>query len=1030
MKRTLALFLSIVMMLSVVSISSVGTYAAETDTTTVGVKYYTSGDYVYTVSDDGTAEIADYKGTATQLQIPSTLGQYTVTSIGNYSFSKTSSLTEVIIPDTVTNIGIYGFSVCSALTSITIPDSVKSIGDSAFHSCSALLEIVIPDSVTVIGDKAFYDCTGLTSITIGDSVESIGTSAFENCKNVTGVTIPASVNSIGDYAFYKGFKLASATIENGVETIGAYAFGSCSKLSSVVIPDSVESIGNCAFYDCPKITSITIGKSLKSLGDSAFTGSYDLLSINIDSENTAYDSRNDSSAIIETATDTLILGSANSVIPDSVKIIDSFAFYHCNGITSINIPDSVVSIGNYAFAECKNLSGVTMGDAVESIGERAFYYCYKLTSITISASLKTVGDYAFADCQRISSIVLPDSVTSIGNSVFSGCYGLESVEIGNAVESIGEWAFGSCYGMTAFVIPSTVKNIGEYAFYRCAALKSMEIPASVTSIGIGAFSGCDNLASIIVDSENLVYDSRDNCNAIIKTDSNTLVMGCYNTVIPVSVTNIGNRAFYNCFNLNSIDIPDSVLTIGDEAFALCLRLSQVTLPQSVTAIGNYAFSGCYVLSLDTVPESVKTIGDYAFRGCYNLTSFTVPVSVEKIGDGAFNSCHNLSAVKIMNPDCEISDSPIVIDNTTAIYGYDDSTANEYAVKYDKTFVSLSKVSNVRCTEITDNSFLVEWDELDNAEKYYIYVDGVSYGSSTTTSRQVVNRNSAQTYKVYVIAKLSDGTWLNTEDADVVEVTTLQSKDAYIKVENLKVDSVSAFELTISWDDNDEAVGYWVYANDVSYVYTENSTLTLTKRTPETLYNLCVVAKFANGKLQDKTLADVVTVTTEAMGEIVSTTGYDFPIPEDVKSADKAWILYGESAEKLVVFQTVNVAEDSFRIANLKYNTQYYYAFLYMKNGKAHQTEPLSVTTEANDTYNVITATKKGSAVELSWNQVNNAYKYWVFKNGKLLKSAADTTFTLTSYDSDDVITIEATYKYQLGTRQFKYEPLKLSDVLK
>ena len=223
------------------------------------------------------------------------------------------------------------------------------------------------------------------------------------------------------------------------------------------------------------------------------------------------------------------------------------------------------------------------------------------------------------------SITIPKTVsgytvTKIGYNAFSTCCYITSVSIPQTVTVIDGKAFEECSRLSSISIPNGVISIGDYAFDGCSGLTSVTIPATVTSIGDYAFSYCSGLLDISVESKNTVYDSRENCNAIIKTAENKLIAGCKNTVIPKTVTSIGAAAFYGCSGLTSIIIPALVTSIEDNAFDGCESLTSVTLPNSVTSIGVGAFRYCSGLTAITIPNSVTSIGYFAFHYCKNLTS--------------------------------------------------------------------------------------------------------------------------------------------------------------------------------------------------------------------------------------------------------------------------------------------------------------------------------------------------------------------------------------------------------------------------
>ena len=623
-----------------------------------------------------------------------------VTSIGWYAFENCTSLTSITIPNSVTSIGGSAFDGCTSLASITIPNDVTSIGYGVFQGCTSLTSVTIPNSVTSIGSSAFSGCTSLTSVTIPNSVTSIGSSAFSGCTSLTSITIPDSVTSIGRYAFSGCESLTNIIIPNSVTSIGEYAFRSCTSLTSITIPDSVTSIGSFAFYNCKSLTKVDYNgtvsqwKSIKGYDNvskiikctDGIIGNGNTVTI----DNLKYKIYDDTASLVgyTDSPENLVISKNISYEGYTVTVtsIGDKAFYKCTSLTSVTIPDSVTSIGRCAFDGCTSLESVNYSGTKSqwkaiTIGSdnsyltRAFIKCTdgiigNGNTVTVdSVKYRLNDDYT---AQVISYSDTPKNIT------ISECVSYESYTF--KVTSIGESAFKGCTSLTSITIPNSVTSIGKSAFSGCTSLTSITIPNSVTSIGSSAFSGCTSLT---------------------------------NVTIPDSITSIGDNAFYNCKSLTSVTIPDSVTSIGDWAFENCTSLTSVTIPDSVTSIGYSAFyntayyndksnwdNGVLYISdclIDTnynfnsttdyiIKDGTRIIANYAFSGCTSLTSVTIPDSVTIIGRYAFENCTSLKNIIVLSSDCKFGS--YIVGKEVKIYGYKNSTANEYAVLKGNEFIEI------------------------------------------------------------------------------------------------------------------------------------------------------------------------------------------------------------------------------------------------------------------------------------------------------------------------------------------------------
>ena len=374
------------------------------------------------------------------------------------------------------------------------------------------------------------------------------------CNNsATSVTIPTTVsNNDGTYS---------------VTAIEATAFSGCTSLLAVILAsETPQTLGSGALDGCTALNAISVpAGSVETYKDAAGWSNYaDKIQGYEgkcgDNVYYAYDRITKTLRIFGTGT---IEGCPWS--------------RYCMDITTVIIGNGVTSIGDFGvFNNCTSLTSVVIPASVTSIGIQAFMGCRNLTSITIPASVTSIGFQAFLDC-HLTSIAIPASVTSIGNGAFYGCSSLETISVAD-----GNTVYDSR--------PDNVTSIGDMAFSGCSGLTSIEIPASVTSIEDGAFYGCTGLETISVADGNTVYDSRNNCNAIIEKETNTLIQGCKTTIIPASVTSIYDDAFKGCTGLTDVTIPASVTSIGERAFFLCAGLESVIIyAPSLEYYGSYAF---------------------------------------------------------------------------------------------------------------------------------------------------------------------------------------------------------------------------------------------------------------------------------------------------------------------------------------------------------------------------------------------------------------------------------------------------------
>ncbi len=324
-----------------------------------------------------------------------------------------------------------------------------------------------------------------------------------------------------------------------------------------------------------------------------------------------------------------------SVSAPYVSEVGAYAFDFCDGLTSIDM-EGVESVGNYAFRGCKSLKSLNLPLAT-TVEYSAFNSCEALESIYLPL-LESVDNQAFTYCKSLTSASFPEAL-SIASGAFSYCYSLTSVEAPKAV-SIGERAFSECMLLESVEAP-LVEEIGAYAFISCSTLESYTISSLVSSIGSGVFNNCTNLTEIIDESDNFIFEdgilyNADQSEAIVALQA--VVTGA--VVLPESVTEIHERAFYNCVDIVSVELP-SVLSISNAAFAHCTSLLSATV-SAATTLEDSAFYNCVEMTTFSAPY-LTTIGDKSFYNCENLLDLSIAtasgVVIESIDTHAFHSAY-------------------------------------------------------------------------------------------------------------------------------------------------------------------------------------------------------------------------------------------------------------------------------------------------------------------------------------------------------------------------------------------------------
>lgn len=528
-----------------------------------------------------------------------------VATVTNIDFLPGSIDIEVVIPDsinsgdknyTVTGIGYRAFRDCSQMSSITIPSTVITSDTFAFFGCTNLKKVYITNIESWLNIDFKYSHSSpcyngaelylinaqspIEDIVIPKNITEIKQYAFSNCTSIKSVEIGDNVTTIGRYAFLNCPILESVKIGKGTTNIESYAFWKCSKLLGVLIGSQVETIGESSFRDCSVLENITIPSSVKKIGTYAF-GNSGLKNVSFQNKSLWLYLPNEEAANVELAEVT-----CGVCLPKNFLENKGAAANYLTSICS-NYPlrrfENPVDISILKYSEIKE------GDEV--VG-------YSIDGIEVEKDI----------------IYIPDSydklpVVEIKEKAFQG-KNAKSIIIAANISKIGYKAFAQNTELTQIILNEGLQIFGEEVFYSNSALKSLFFPSTITTIGNQLISWCSGLEQIFVNDRNKYFSSKAiieekeiETNCLLNKDKTRLIYGCRTSIIPKSVTTIGQGAFYGQkYKKDDFKIPNNVIEI--ETLGIGFQdVKNIYLPQSLEIIRNNAFYNC--IGLENIYYNVK-----------------------------------------------------------------------------------------------------------------------------------------------------------------------------------------------------------------------------------------------------------------------------------------------------------------------------------------------------------------------------------------------------------------------------------------
>lgn len=753
--------------------------------------YYTSGDFLYTIDySTGEATIYKYEGSSSTVEIPSELDGHTVWKIGNGAFSGNTKIRKVVIPATVRKIGddneSYAFSDCKNLATVEIQAGTQR---------------------ATIGVKSFQNCTALREITIPGNYQIIYNNAFEGCTALKKVTYEASGSETANQmimyqAFLNCNNLSEIYLPTTLKSIGQNAFAGTSVVN-LVIPEGVESIGSQAFSGCSKLVSLRIPSTVTSIESGAFSNCKKLRSVSM-LEGTQ-------SASLGASAFSGCLALPEITIPGNYTEICSGAFSGCTSLQKMNYCENKENnaqlISYSAFSQCTNLIEVKLPSTLQTIYNSAFYGI-GATEISIPEGVEEIRSGAFSSCKKLKKVTLPSSLTKLGYEseyselgVFEADSALETVVMREGNENvayIGMRSFKDCVGLKNITIPGNYEAVYKSAFEGCTALKSMTWKASDSSyanqiIGERGFYNCTALETVNLPATVAqIGENAFNNSAVTKI------------IMPEGIETIGSGAFGNCKKLVTVSIPSTVTQIGDAdlsgnggAFADCTNLKYLTIKtgEDDAYIGYATFENCTSLKSVIIPKNYVQVSRKAFEGCSRLKSVYIEDSGmsytnQQLDSEAFRNCTSLQYLFLPQTVGTINDDQWYIEKLT-IFGKEGSYAESYAasrgIPFNANYGSKPVVKKITLSKTTASLNIGKTVTLTAklTPDYTVYQNVTWTSSNTKVAR--VNQNGT-------VTGVSKGTAIITctsTDGRNIKSTCKVSVANVVTVKSVKLSKTSA-----------------------------------------------------------------------------------------------------------------------------------------------------------------------------------------------------------------------------------------------